>query len=123
MDPHEKEELEEFRQPEDAPGSAEHEEQIPEAERPNGAPEPAREIVLETENQLFSLLSVTRTYALTRRNGGMLPKHLCKSVKDVVDEAFSKGLVAFASVEEPGGKYKGLVLTHKGYSALISGEV
>ncbi|WP_268957760.1 hypothetical protein [Oceanidesulfovibrio indonesiensis] len=40
-----------------------------------------------------------------------------------MDEAFAQGLVAFASAEGPGGKHKGVVLTHKGYAALLSCDV
>ncbi|MFW5735528.1 MAG: hypothetical protein ACOCWR_10755, partial [Oceanidesulfovibrio sp.] len=121
MDPHDMEELEESGQT-DAASDEEGESQVPEEETPDGAPEPMEEIVLDAENTLLSLLSVTRTYALTRRNGGLLPKDMCKTVKDVVDEAFSLGLVAFATIEEHGGKHKGLALTQKGYDALVSGE-
>ncbi|WP_153305608.1 hypothetical protein [Oceanidesulfovibrio indonesiensis] len=43
---------------------------------PVGPADAAQGIVLDSENKLLSLLSVFRTYSLTRQNGGMLPKKL-----------------------------------------------
>lgn len=122
MDPHDNDEFEEPSQAGYAEVTAPEPHNVDES-LPEGPAEAAQGIVLDAENKLLSLLSVVRTYSLTRQNGGMLPKKLCKSAKDVVDEAFAQGLVAFASAEGPGGKRKGVVLTHKGYDALLSGDV
>lgn len=113
MDPHDMEEREEMMESREQAG-----EERPEEEQSGDAPVWQDELDLDPENPVLSLLSTARTYALSRTNGGVLPKHMGKQASDVVDQAFSLGYVAFVSLETGEGKVKGLVLTDKGYDAL-----
>lgn len=108
MDPHDMEEREEMKEPRETAGE----------EYSGDAPVWRDELDLDPENPVLSLLSTARTYALSRTNGGVLPKHMGKQASDVVDEAFDLGYVAFVSLDTAEGKVKGLVLTQKGYEAL-----
>ncbi len=115
MDPHEKEELQQEKaemaaQPPVTPTTV-----------VTRAPEPPTELTLDPAQPVLSLLSAVRAYSLSRRELGVLPKDVAKQVdEDVIDEAFSQGLVAFTSLEEADGKAKGLVLTDKGYALLAT---